>query len=1318
MVNKKISQLEEKTDLLLDDEFPFIRKQGNNYINYKVKKDKLSPIIPNATSDVSGIIKLTGDLGGTSVNPTVPGLNLKANINSPNFTGNPTAVTPSLLDNSTKLATTAFVNNFVPIASSSSAGKVKIGSGIPITSDGTISSFKHTNRIYVNKQGADSNDGRSPSTALSTIKAAARLAASTSQIESIYVESGEYLEDNPIYLPPGTAVIGDNLRRTILKPLNEGRDFFWWSSGCYVNYLVFQDYYFGGYGLLDTSSQSVERELSSTALNLKVFSGHTLQRLPGVYKDASGLITFQRQSIINNSYSQMLTQNPGLGILGGGEITCKRDIGYIVDAVASDLKAGGNVNSIKAGIAYRDQNGDLISTIVNEVNQTKQAFNAARTLCKSAIMTVPSGYPTTVDTTNPGACTQVSDTIDNLFDLIISLIDGGDVPEYNSGVSYLLIDQEWIEILDIQENDITIADSGKRGINNPINGENTDATKHINGAVISQGGRAFRYAVAFPDQDGFWGKGRIAISGLNVTGTNTKFTKELFVGWFLQVGANKYKITAINSDTSITIDSTATLTGKAYKIIPKKEQIFLSPYIQNCSNISVLGKAVYNSEIQEYEASKTRAGGMLIDNAQLDIKSPVPSNVADAFTQIAFGAIGFHHKNDGYAQLVSVFQVFNGAGVLCESGGYSSVTNSATNFGKLGLVSIGYSKKAIPSFANGSIVSVENVTKAIFNNTPSSIVSSSLVNQNNKIKAVINVNINDISKFEAGQTISIANHTSTPSITGSYSISKVNFTDNTIEINTNINAPSTIVNGEATGAITITSGKLETVVTASGFLENPLVNYVVKIFEGNTQIQLPSNGIDFIVNEVIQRLEGNLCKFTLQNVIEWNTTQLATLANKKIELRSPSTVNSSGHTFEFVGAGTNYTALPINGGRTDKNKQTVEINAGKCYVSGTDQDGNFTVGNYFNVDLRTGKVTFTGKVSLGVLDQLELLNSPGVPVNKFVTTIRPQNSTENNALATEKAVYNFVATNLGSLFNKQPTTSGGTSSSQNQLVMLNQEGIVDPSMIRIPAVNTYTVNSQQERLVNSINGVNLKVGDYVLQLNPTPATKYLLTALPATTAANWSLASTESFDASAIVSGLISTPRLGGGIANNTTFLNGANTWQPVVTQLQSSTNSPILVGAANNTTPVLNGQAGSLEIDIQKVAYSTGQSSGSSSLGVASFTFADFAINSNTVSIKDKLRSVVTPLSFDAGSGILSIPEANSTQSGFLSSAKWSDFENKLNRNSNLSDLQNVQTAKTNLGLNNVDNTSDINKPISTATQTAINSLNNTALAYSIALG
>ena len=71
-------------------------------------------------------------------------------------------------------------------------------------------------------------------------------------------------------------------------------------------------------------------------------------------------------------------------------------------------------------------------------------------------------------------------------------------------------------------------------------------------------------------------------------------------------------------------------------------------------------------------------------------------------------------------------------------------------------------------------------------------------------------------------------------------------------------------------------------------------------------------------------------------------------------------IASSGHTMEYVGSGTNYNALPENGGVPNTAKQIVESNDGKIWTATTDHNGRFAVGDFFAVDQRTGEIEFSG----------------------------------------------------------------------------------------------------------------------------------------------------------------------------------------------------------------------------------------------------------------------------------------------------------------------------------------------------------------------
>ena len=85
------------------------------------------------------------------------------------------------------------------------------------------------NVLYVSVAGNDNNTGRSIFEPLRTIKKACEITHNTlntrpGAIFTVFVGTGDYTEENPIFVPKNTTLIGDNLRRTTIRPLSSSYD--------------------------------------------------------------------------------------------------------------------------------------------------------------------------------------------------------------------------------------------------------------------------------------------------------------------------------------------------------------------------------------------------------------------------------------------------------------------------------------------------------------------------------------------------------------------------------------------------------------------------------------------------------------------------------------------------------------------------------------------------------------------------------------------------------------------------------------------------------------------------------------------------------------------------------------------------------------------------------------------------------------------------------------------------------------------------------------------------------------------------------------
>ena len=137
------------------------------------------------------------------------------------------------------------------------------------------------NRLYVSTAGSDGNSGRSWFAAKRSIKSAcleAERLITLGQMEvdhvTVLVASGDYTEVNPVVVPEGVSIIGDNLRSVTVRPSNAQNDVFHLESQTYIYGLTVRDHRLQP-SALDITPTAAKYNANASGLNLPINTAQT-----------------------------------------------------------------------------------------------------------------------------------------------------------------------------------------------------------------------------------------------------------------------------------------------------------------------------------------------------------------------------------------------------------------------------------------------------------------------------------------------------------------------------------------------------------------------------------------------------------------------------------------------------------------------------------------------------------------------------------------------------------------------------------------------------------------------------------------------------------------------------------------------------------------------------------------------------------------------------------------------------------------------------------------------------------------------------------
>jgi len=369
-----------------------------------------------------------------------------------------------------------------------------------------------------------------------------------------------------------------------------------------------------------------------------------------------------------------------------------------------------------------------------------------------------------------------------------------------------------------------------------------------------------------------------------------------------------------------------------------------SPYIRNCTNFMPLSIGM---KIDGNHATASTIGA--------DLKSMV----CDSFTQYNEAGIGVSITNNGYAQLVSIFTINCDIAIYCDTGGQCDLTNSNSSFGNYGLYAVGLGATEFTSQVNTTTDA--EADRVVFKNVTDNVgISSRRPYDGQALWFKIN-----LSNYNTGQvgiiTAPLKRLKSITVVNGGSGYSEASPPDITI-FDTATNdvlplGPEGII-AEVSPTISGLGSITSVDIIDSGRNYLPSQNIGVRINGTSTNdLTAQMEPIYFTVSE------SSLPTFTVgigttTTIVLNEFIPYIVYANDAVEMRRISRILTSGHSFEYIGSGTDINiSTPLKGAVSIKANEVVAIDGGQVPFTSTDQKGNFNIGEGIQINQATATIT-------------------------------------------------------------------------------------------------------------------------------------------------------------------------------------------------------------------------------------------------------------------------------------------------------------------------------------------------------------------------